>query len=66
MDLSRVLANVSQSIDRSIGWSRLPLPLAVPVLVGHRYRQREDNLFDTGRGPRDLPPLIDPASRRRR
>jgi len=34
MGFSRLLSNASEAIDRSVGWFRLPLPAAVPVLVG--------------------------------
>jgi len=49
------LASLAEWVDRRIGWSRLPLPLAVPVLIGLRRQLRKHNLYDTGRGPADRP-----------
>jgi hypothetical protein len=45
--LSRMLASVSDSIDRRIGWHRLPRPLGILTLVGLRHHLRERNLYDT-------------------
>ena len=61
MWFSRFLANSAETIDKKRGWSKLPLPLAIPVLIGLRDRLRADNLYDTGRGPRDTPPFSEPA-----
>lgn len=58
--LSRVLSWAAEKVDRSIGWSRLPTPLAIPVLIGLRDQLRAHNLYDTGRGPLDKPPYNDP------
>ena len=55
----RLLDAISHGIDRRIGWDKLPLPLAAPVLVGLRDRLRERNLHDTSGGtqaPRPSPP----------
>jgi hypothetical protein len=60
-NLARLLAWVAEQADRTIGWSRLPTVLAVPVLVGLRHQLRAKNLYDTGRGPADAPPP-DPAA----
>ncbi len=49
------LGRVAERVDRRIGWPRLPLPLAVPVLIGLRHQLRKLNLYDTGRGPADRP-----------
>jgi hypothetical protein len=49
------LARAAERVDRRVGWSRLPVVLAVPVLVGLRRRLRELNLHDTGRGRADHP-----------
>ena len=43
--------DAAERIDRRLGWHRLPLPLAIPTLIGLRDRLREKNLYDTGRGP---------------
>jgi hypothetical protein len=53
--LSRLLSWLAEKVDRSIGWSRLPTPLAIPVLIGLRQQLRAHNLYDTGRGPGDKP-----------
>lgn len=49
------LARAAERVDRRVGWSRLPVVLAVPVLIGLRRRLRELNLHDTGRGRADHP-----------
>ena len=56
----KVVADWAESIDKSIGWAKLPTPLALPVLIGLRDRLRAKNLYDTGRGPLDKPPFTDP------
>lgn len=53
---SALLAAVSTGIDRTIGWSRLPVPLALPVLVGLRVALRAANLHALGGGT-----VTDPA-----
>jgi hypothetical protein len=60
MTLSRVLSRLAEILDRWIGWSRLPTPLAILVLIGLRNQLREHNLYSTGRGPQDAPPGQDP------
>ena len=49
----------AQAIDRRVGWDKLPLLVALPVLVGLRNILREKNLYDTGRGPLDKPDIAD-------
>jgi hypothetical protein len=49
----------AQKLDRKYGWDKLPLPLAMLVLIGLRNILREKNLFDTGRGPLDKPSIDD-------
>jgi hypothetical protein len=49
------LARLAERVDRRLGWSRLPIAVAVPVLIGLRRRLRELNLHDTGRGSADHP-----------
>ena len=56
----KVVADWAESIDKSIGWAKLPTPLALPVLIGLRDRLRAKNLYDTGRGALDKPPFTDP------
>src|SRR6476620_9683360 len=46
-------------MDRKWGWDKLPLPIAMLVLIGLRNILREKNLFDTGRGPLDKPSIDD-------
>ena len=48
--LSKLLTATAASLDRRIGWDRLPRVIGVPVLVGLRTRLRERNLYDTGAG----------------
>lgn len=55
-----LLIRVAETIDRAVGWPRLPKPLGLAVLVGLRARLRSANLFDTG--PHPAGPLpADPA-----
>jgi hypothetical protein len=49
--------STAERIDRRFGWDRLPLPAAMLVLIGLRNTLREQNLFDTGRGPLDKPDI---------
>jgi hypothetical protein len=58
--LSGPLSWVAEKVDRSIGWSRLPRPLGLLVLIGLRDQLRARNLYDTGRGALDKPPYDDP------
>ena len=54
-----IFTNAAEALDRRIGWDRLPLPVAMPVLIGLRNRLRQKNLVDTGRGPLDKPDVSD-------
>ena len=58
---SNLVTRAAEKVDRAVGWSKLPIPLAMPVLIGLRERLRESNLYDTGRGP-----ARHPAVRRQR
>ena len=58
--MASLIARAAERIDRSIGWSKLPELLALPVLIGLRGRLRQKNLHDTGRGALDTPPFADP------
>jgi hypothetical protein len=49
--------DLAEAIDRRVGWDKLPRLLALPVLIGLRNRLREENLYDTGRGPLDRPDI---------
>ena len=49
--LVRVWVDFAESLDHSIGWHRMPLPLAIATLLGSRVRLREQNLHDTNKVP---------------
>jgi hypothetical protein len=57
--MPRLYDAVAEAIDRRIGWDKLPLPLALLVLIGLRNVLRRKNLYDTGRGPLDRPDVDD-------
>ncbi|MDP9223525.1 MAG: peroxidase, partial [Actinomycetota bacterium] len=57
--LSSLLDGLAEWIDRRIGWSRLPVPIALLTLIGLRNRLREQNLYDTGRGALDQPDIAE-------
>ena len=59
MSLSSLLRGTADSLDRRVGWDKLPLPAGLLTLVGLRQRLREENLHDTGRGALDVPPIDD-------
>jgi hypothetical protein len=51
--------STAEKLDRRFGWDKLPLPLAMLVLIGLRNILRAKNLYDTGRGPLDKPDVSD-------
>src|SRR5205823_642763 len=57
--MPRLYDATAEAIDRRIGWDKLPLPLAMLVLIGLRNVLRRKNLHDTGRGPLDRPDVDD-------
>ena len=57
--MPHLLTDLAEKLDRRFGWDKLPLPLALPTLIGLRNRLRERNLYDTGRGPLDRPDVPD-------
>ena len=59
---SSLFDGLAESVDRRIGWDRLPLPVALVTLIGLRDRLREENLYDTGRGPLDRPDVSEHPS----
>ena len=60
--VERVLASAAENADRLFGWSRLPKPLALAVLVGIRSQLRALNLFDTDPDPvTPLDPPLNPS-----
>src|SRR6266496_3301905 len=54
-----MFTDAAESLDRRVGWDRLPLPVAMLTLIGLRNILREKNLYDTGRGPLDKPDVSD-------
>ena len=50
-----LFTDVAEKIDRRYGWDKLPWPLGLLTLIGLRNRLRQKNLYDTGRGPLDMP-----------
>ena len=54
-----VYDDAAEALDRRVGWDKLPLPVAMLVLIGLRNILRKKNLYDTGRGPRDVPDVSD-------
>jgi len=59
MPLSSLFRVPADALDRRVGWDKLPLPAGILTLVGLRDRLREENLYDTGRGALDTPPIDD-------
>jgi len=57
--MPRLYDATAEAIDRRIGWDKLPLPIAMLVLIGLRNVLRKKNLYDTGRGPLDKPDVDD-------
>ncbi len=53
---TRLFNRVAQKVDQSIGWHKLPVPLALLTFIGLRNILREQNLADTSLGTAtDLP-----------
>jgi len=52
-------SSLTEWVDRRVGWSKLPWPLGMLVLLGLRFRLRAKNLYDSGRGALDVPPSGD-------
>lgn len=44
---SRLYSRITEAIDKSVGWEKLPLPLGLLELIGLRFRLRAKNLYDT-------------------
>ncbi len=55
----RILETLGAKLDHRFGWDHLPLPVALLALIGIRETLRDQNLYDTGRGPKDVPPVDD-------
>jgi hypothetical protein len=58
---SSLYDGLTEWLDKKIGWSHMPLPLALLTLIGLRHRLREQNLYDTGRGALDRPDISEHA-----
>jgi hypothetical protein len=57
--LTQLYSSLTESVDRRVGWAKLPWPLGLFVVLGLRFRLRAKNLYDSGRGVLDLPPAGD-------
>src|SRR5262245_25883539 len=57
--LENLYSSFTEWVDRRIGWAKLPWPLGLLVVPGLRFRLRARNLYDSGRGPLDVPPAGD-------
>jgi len=67
--LWRLVTAASEKIDHKIGWDKLPVPIALGVLVGVRTKLRQRNLVDTRSLPsvnEPQPPPPDPTQRTQR
>src|SRR5262245_50492689 len=61
-----LLIRLSHTLDRKLGWYRLPRPLGLVVLIGLRKLLRRSNLYDTTEIPSLLqPPPVAPDTRYR-
>ena len=49
--LWKVLTRIAVAVDQKIGWDKLPLPVALLVLIALRRLYRWTNLYDTSRLP---------------
>lgn len=56
----RAYRAAAAALDRRRGWHRLPLPLALAVLIGLRDALRRENLVDTNALPTTQPPAVPP------
>jgi hypothetical protein len=63
--LWKVLTRIAVAVDQKIGWDKLPLPVALLVLIALRRLYRWTNLYDTSRLPTvGVPPLPAPVGQR--
>ena len=63
--LWKVLTRAAVKVDQSVGWDKLPTPLALPVLIALRRLYRWTNLYDTGTLPTaGVAPLPKPEGQR--
>ena len=47
----QLYANLCVWIDQRVAWHKLPVPLALVVMIGDRIKLRQENLHDTGGFP---------------
>jgi hypothetical protein len=52
----RIYDGKAEVLDHTVGWDRLPKPIALGVLIGVRNVLRQHNLYDT-----NVEPTVDPA-----
>ena len=57
--VKNLYSSLTEGVDRRRGWYTLPWPLGCSSLLGLRFRLRAANLYDSGRGPLDVPPAGD-------
>jgi len=57
--VKNLYSSLTEWIDRRRGWDKLPWPLGLLVVLGLRFKLRAKNLYDSGRGPLDVPPAGD-------
>jgi hypothetical protein len=57
-----IFTEITEYVDRRIGWHRLPTALGLVDLIGLRTKLRAENLHDTSQLPAvDLPPIGPPS-----
>jgi len=63
--LWKVLTTIAVKVDQKIGWDKLPLPVALLVLIALRRLYRWRNLYDTSTLPTvGVPPVPTPPGQR--
>ena len=62
--LRKAFEMATETIDRRVGWDRLPKLAGLVVLVGLRNVLRRENLYDTGGAPVRNPPPVAPFEAR--
>src|SRR5919202_3349412 len=62
--LSELVARLAVKVDQSVGWDKLPTPVALAVLIALRMLYRWRNLYDTSSLPSvEQPPPLPEGSR---
>src|SRR5262245_40231879 len=60
----KLFDDAMQALDLKFGWHRVPLPVALAMLIGIRNILRQRNLYDTTQEPAiDVPPIEPPSAR---